>query len=50
MHTARPYYRSRWWTPGFSVSLGGGGHPYGLLGAVAGLAYIASVAVLRARS
>ena len=131
MHTARPYYRSRWWMPAFSLFLGllmlgafwiggslvdglvalgvmaalgavfffgrrsetlqglggpgrderweridvhataltglilivviigaflvdvargGDGNPYGLLGAVAGVAYIASVAILRARS
>jgi hypothetical protein len=32
------------------VARGGDGNPYGLLGAVAGVAYIASVAILRARS
>ena len=32
------------------VARGGDGNPYGILGAVAGVAYIASVAILRARS
>jgi hypothetical protein len=32
------------------VARGGDGNPYGLLAAVAGVAYIASVAILRARS
>jgi hypothetical protein len=32
------------------VASGGDGNPYGLLGAVAGIAYIVAVAVLRARS
>ena len=65
MPTARrEIWRSRWFMPAFSVFLGllmlgaflvevaqgEDGQPWSQLGAVGGIAYIISVAVLRARS